>query len=616
MKPYHFLLVSVGAVAFFAAFNDSSAAIRRVPSQYGSIQRAIEAALDGDTVLVADGTYYENIRFMGKAITVASHYLIDMDARHIDSTVINGSRPASPDWGSTVLFINGEDTSSVLWGLTITGGTGSVNPSGYRVGGGIWIKAGSGARICHNRIISNNVSQLTFALGGGVSAGSPYQPGGWLILEDNEISRNTVTGSEGVGGAGVLCSLPARIQRNRIEGNEGFTGGSADDGAGISCWTDVQRGKKELLLCGNIITRNKFTSTGVDQYGQSGLAGGMSVVGYRGIVEHNVITENELEGPAALYGGGVLISDCNDSTEFRNNRISGNKLIGNGEQRGGGVCVWECSPKIYNNIITGNEGRMGGGVYVGGTASTGRPQMINNTICENQASSGCGLYADSSYPVVINSILWDQNQDTEVWQVGGQVTIAYSDVRGGWLDTGNINADPLLLPGDSMCNLMSSSPCIGRGIDSIQIGGVWYHAPTSDYDRTARPMPTETHPDMGAQEEQITVDVETQELVPLTYQLYQNYPNPFNPSTTIRYDLPSRSHVILTVFNTLGQQVATLVQGEREAGYHEVKFDASELASGVYLYRMQVRPLDSAIGRDSKSGAGEFVQTRKFVLLQ
>jgi hypothetical protein len=89
--------------------------------------------------------------------------------------------------------------------------------------------------------------------------------------------------------------------------------------------------------------------------------------------------------------------------------------------------------------------------------------------------------------------------------------------------------------------------------------------------------------------------------VPTVTQLQQNYPNPFNPSTTIRYGLPHKSTASLIVFNTLGQQVATLVDGEVEAGYHEFRFDASGLSSGVYFYRLQ---------------AGTFVEARKFLVLR
>jgi hypothetical protein len=82
--------------------------------------------------------------------------------------------------------------------------------------------------------------------------------------------------------------------------------------------------------------------------------------------------------------------------------------------------------------------------------------------------------------------------------------------------------------------------------------------------------------------------------LPASFILEQNYPNPFNPSTTIRYTLPEASYVTLSVFNALGQEVATLVQGEVDAGDHEVVFDAAGLASGAYVYRVTAGALSRA----------------------
>lgn len=94
----------------------------------------------------------------------------------------------------------------------------------------------------------------------------------------------------------------------------------------------------------------------------------------------------------------------------------------------------------------------------------------------------------------------------------------------------------------------------------------------------------------------------------IEFALTQNYPNPFNPSTILRYGVSEQSHVKLSIYNTLGRLVSTIVEGTKETGYYEHSFNASQLSSGIYFYRIE------AISESNPSKA--FVETKKMVLMK
>jgi len=130
--------------------------------------------------------------------------------------------------------------------------------------------------------------------------------------------------------------------------------------------------------------------------------------------------------------------------------------------------------------------------------------------------------------------------------------------------------------------------------DASVTSGIYYYR-LNQIDRNGAQHPTE------AIRVDVTTGVVDGGVVPVQSMLAQNYPNPFNPSTTIRYGVAEKGHVSLAVYTTLGEKVAELVNGEREAGYYDVKFDARHLAAGVYFYRLVV---------------GNFVQTNKLLLVK
>jgi len=109
-------------------------------------------------------------------------------------------------------------------------------------------------------------------------------------------------------------------------------------------------------------------------------------------------------------------------------------------------------------------------------------------------------------------------------------------------------------------------------IDKIENPGYYYYRLKQiDFDGTITYSP------------EIEVDLKG----PTEFALLQNYPNPFNPATIIRFTLPVETNVTIAVYNSIGEKVSEVFKGEMEAGYHEVNFDASNLSSGVYFYRLE-----------------------------
>jgi len=224
-----------------------------IPNDYPTIQLGIDAANAGDTVLVSPGTYFENINFNGKNITVGSLFLTTGDKSYISLTMIDGR-----DSSSVVTFTNGEDTTALITGFTIRHGYGASWLDGN--GGGICC-INSSPTIDNNLIDSNNVS---FADGGGI-----YCENSSAIITNNSLIYNG--GNYVLIGTGIACKGGSPyIARNLITGSWGDSHNGIDlvnSNATIVNNTIVNNGKGILvqdssyvIISNTIIWGNSFAS--------------------------------------------------------------------------------------------------------------------------------------------------------------------------------------------------------------------------------------------------------------------------------------------------------------------------------------------------------------------
>jgi len=325
---------------------------------------------------------------------------------------------------------------------------------------------------------------------------------------------------------------------------------------------------------------------------------------------------------AGIYIEGIFLNTAGEilvnGNKIRNNEALSTNPFAVG--KGGGIVIANCSPLVFNNLIAGNSAGVGGGLMIyasQGFKKSMKPVLINNTIIHNQAfigdqinSYGGGIYVKEEHfenltnPIIINSIIWNNTGDTgsQIYIARGSIDVAYSDIEGGWEGEGNIDVDPQFE--DASFQLSDSSLCIGTGIATINISDTLLHCPPSDIEGNPRPDPDGSNPDMGAWENHLPIPtniISDYSGLPLKFTLRQNYPNPFNPKTTINYELPITNYVKLSIYNLLGQKVATLVDKRQTPGSYQIEWDASDFASGIYYYRINM---------------GEFVDIKKLVLLR
>ncbi|MFC1854994.1 right-handed parallel beta-helix repeat-containing protein [Thermodesulfobacteriota bacterium] len=521
-----------------------------VPAEYITIQSAIDAAINGETVRVTNGTYFENIDFKGKQITVRS-------ANGAANTIINGSAS-----GSVVTFNSGETTLSLLEGFTIQNGN-VTNGGGLYIysasptiqnctislnvatsgGGGVWISHGdptfntviiednyanhgagiwtdlSDVTITNSNISSNVAADLaggiffsngmatftnitmngnTAISAAGIFACDTNTPGDKITITGGTVTDNIATSC---GGGIMIANADALIEGVTISNNiAGDLGGGIFYSNGMATFTNLTMNGNTaisgagIFACDTNTPGDKITITGgtVTDNTATSCGGGILIANADALIEDVKISNNDADN-----GGGIFAYEVVAYTETLD--IIGCEITQNNDDRpvsnaGGGIYLDgnNYDTSIINCIIAENKATHGAGVRVGATTAANPTDIINTTF-SNNISSGVGgaIILNSAYATVKNSILYGDtsSNNSEIYLENSSVTVEYSDVEGGWAGMGNINAAPTFKVSPAY-HLADGSRGINEGTNS--------GAPLDDIDGDSRPCSSTV--DMGADE--------------------------------------------------------------------------------------------------------------------
>jgi len=474
-------LCALAFAAVVATAPVASAGTIHVPGDYASIQAAINASVNGDLIVIAAGTYFENLDTKGKAITLLG--------AGMEKTYVDGKQ-----MGSCIKIVSGESAATIVDSIGFKHGSGTpVGPSTF--GGAMYIAnassptvrnsafgfsiASTGAGIfvessCHpnfvHDLVSNNFTKNKGQGGGMYVAGdstidatrvaengAPNGSGGGVYFANTNSTFTNGTVSQNFayygGGIQVKAGSPT-ITGNWIERNSVLTAPSNGEGAGIGIL-----GKSTAYIANNLITQNSAHN-----------GGGLYAYDSEPIVSFNVVHDNVADQGLG-FGGGISFGKVGPKGSLDRNEIYQN-VAG----QGGGVALRTgTSALVYCNIIDlnvahGGTGR-GGGIF---SAQSNSPSLAN-TIVYNDAVDGGGLYVQgATAPLIDTSIIYfnTATSNSSFFDGSGVLILTYADVETNVVGAGDISVDPLFVnAGGRNYSLQSTSLLINAGNSTLNPGG-------------------------------------------------------------------------------------------------------------------------------------------------